>query len=187
MMSSRAGERTLLVSLIAFNMALAFVPAASADPDAAPHTDPPVPAVDEPIQGPDAASVSSDGGSAADACKQFSAALNHAASNYEEFAYASAGGGNNVNYADPSVASTNVVGRTALREAAATAMDASMTPGLQPNILAPMRQWSLRTTKLLLIMGLHRGGDSLDSSVAALNADAQDVQMACATAGVPAS
>ncbi len=35
--------------------------------------------------------------------RQFSVALNYAASNYEDFAYNTAGGGNTVNYADGSV------------------------------------------------------------------------------------
>jgi hypothetical protein len=123
---------------------------------------------------------------AADACKQFGVALNYAASNYEDFAYNSAGSGNYVNYGDPVVANSNVVGRTALREAAATALSASMTPGLQADIASPMRSWSLRATKLLLSMGLHSGGDSLNSTATALNKDAHDVQMACAIAGTSA-
>ena len=45
------------------------------------------------------------------------AALNVAALNYEDFAYATAGNGNYVNYQDPTVGRwSNIVGRTALRE-----------------------------------------------------------------------
>ena len=57
------------------------------------------------------------------ACSQFGGALNLAASNYEDFAYASAGGGNYVDYQDPNVWRSNVIGRTALREAAALLVD----------------------------------------------------------------
>ncbi len=179
---------------IAIGVALTGVPAASADPqDIAPGT-PPVPAPAEPQsaaaadpQAPAADGVSDDGGGvASDACKRFSVALNYAASNYEDFAYDSAGEGNIVNYADPNVANSNVVGRTALREAVGTAMSVSMTPGLQPDIASPMQSWSMRATKLVLLMGLRGGGDSLNSTATDLNNDARNVQMACALAGTPA-
>ena len=66
------------------------------------------------LQAMDSAPDPGAGGDAmATACKQFSAALGYAASNYEDFAYNSAGGGNNVDYADPIVQSSNVAGRTA--------------------------------------------------------------------------
>ena len=119
----------------------------------------------------------------ADACRQFGVALNVAAANYEEFAYATAGNGNNVDYQDPNVLRTNVVGRTALRESAATALAAAQTPGLPPEVADPMTAWSLRATKLLVVMGLHGGGDSLNSSATELNSDAHDAQMACAAHG----
>jgi hypothetical protein len=117
----------------------------------------------------------------ADACRQFGVALNVAAANYEDFAYATAGTGNAVDYQDPTVWRTNVVGRTALREAAHAALSASGTTGLPPEVADPMRAWSLRATKLLVVMGLHGGGDSLNSNAAELNSDAHDAQMACAT------
>lgn len=117
------------------------------------------------------------------ACSQFGAALNVAAANYEDFAYATAGNGNSVNYQDPHVLRTNVIGRTALREAAATALAAARTPGLPPEVVDPMTAWSLRATKLLVVMGLHRGGDSLNSNASELNSDAHDAQMACAVHG----
>jgi len=119
----------------------------------------------------------------ADACRQFGAALNVAAANYEDFAYATAGNGNAVDYLDPNVWRTNVVGRTALRVAAATALAAARTPGLPPEVADPMTAWSLRATKLLLVMGLHGGGDSLNSNANELNSDAHDAQMACAAHG----
>ena len=118
----------------------------------------------------------------ADACKLFNAALNVAAANYEDFAYATAGNGNYVNYQDPNVGRTNVVGRTALRQAAAAALSASRTPGLPPEAADPMRSWSLHATKLVLVMGLHGGGDTLNSAVAELNTEGHDAQMACALA-----
>ncbi|HEY7054581.1 MAG TPA: hypothetical protein VH496_20955 [Mycobacterium sp.] len=123
---------------------------------------------------------------AVDACKQFAAAINVAATNYEDFAYATAGSGNQVDYASPAVTSSNVTGRTALREAAAAAMGASGTPGLQPEIAGPMRSWSLHATKLLLVMGLRGGGDKLNSTATELNGDTRDAQMACAAAGTHA-
>lgn len=119
---------------------------------------------------------------AAEACKQFNAALNLAAASYDEFAYASAGGGDAVNYADQHVWQTNVVGRTALREAAHSALTASRTPGLPPEVSGPMRSWSLHATKLLVVMGLRRGGDSLNAAAEELNVDAQAGQLACARA-----
>lgn len=118
----------------------------------------------------------------ADACKLFNAALNVAAANYEDFAYATAGNGDYVDYGDPNVSRTNVVGRTALRQAAAAALSASRTPGLPPEAADPMRSWSLHATKLVLVMGLHGGGDSLNNSVAALNTEGGEAQMACALA-----
>lgn len=122
------------------------------------------------------------GGSVADACKLFNVALDVAAVNYEDFAYATAGNGNLVDYRDPEVGRSNVAGRTALRQAAAAAMSAAGTPGLPVEVSNPMRAWSLRATKLLVVMGLHGGGDSLNSNVAGLNSEANDAQMACALA-----
>lgn len=136
---------------------------------------------------PDAAPVAGDGAGDADpsvtACKSFSGAMNFAASNYEDFAYDSAGNGNIVDWSDPNVQSSNLTGRTALRMAAGTAMNAADTPGLDPAISGPMRAWSMRATKLLLIMGLHAGGERLNNTASDMNTDAHNVQMACAAAG----
>lgn len=117
-----------------------------------------------------------------DACRLFDAALRVAAVNYEDFAYATAGSGNYVNYEDPIVVRTNVIGRTALRQAAAAALSASRTVGLPPDVSDPMRTWSLRATKLVVVMGLHGGGDTLNNSVSDLNSDGQQAQTACALA-----
>ena len=128
----------------------------------------------------DVAAVAETDAPMSEACTRFTAALNLAALNYEEFAYATAGAGNSVDYRDPNVWQSNVIGRTALREAAREALDASRTPGTPPEISGPMRSWSLGATKLLVIMGLRGGGDSLNAAATALNADAQSTQMACA-------
>jgi hypothetical protein len=145
-------------------------------PDAAPPPGAPLPDAGPPPGGPDAGAVTT-------ACKQFGAALDFAATHYEDFAYNTAGGGNNVNYQDPNVANSNVIGRTALREAASAAMDAASTPGLPDEIAAPMRSWSIRAAKLLLIMGLRGGGDALNQTATDMNTDAKNAQMACAVNG----
>lgn len=115
-----------------------------------------------------------------DACNRFAAALSHAATEYEEFAYATAGEGNYVDYADPNVERYSLIGRAALRESAAEILDASRTAGLPPDITDPMRDWSLHATKLLLIMSIRGGGDSLNNAATQLNDDAERAQMACA-------
>ncbi len=173
-MNATATRRKTAVALLAVGAVLAAAPTAAAEPDVAPAA-----------VGPEPAAPAEDSPSSI-ACKQFSAALSYAASNYEDFAYASAGGGNYVDYANPEVRNSNVVGRTALREAASTAWGASTTPGLSGDISAPMQSWSLRATKLLLVMGVHGGGNTLNDTANALNADAHNTQMACALAGTPA-
>jgi hypothetical protein len=188
-------SRALTASLLVSGMALFAVPVASADPDA--QTEAPGPA-----PGPAPANVAApalpppDGlapppdtstfSAVSDACKQFGAALDFAATNYEDFAYNTAGNGNNVNYQDPTVANSNAIGRTALREAASAAMSAASTPGLPDDVAAPMRSWSLHAAKLLLIMGIRGGGDSLNSTAGDMNTDANNAQMACAVNGARA-
>lgn len=192
MRSSRVCGRTLATSLIAFGIGLAVVPTASADPtDTTDTTDTDQTQAPSPIPGAPAptrftATTTDETPAAADACKQFSAAMNYAASNYEDFAYATAGQGNLVNYGDPTVSNSNVVGRTALRQAAMLAMTASATPGLQPEISGPMQTWSLGAAKLLLTMGVGGGGDALNVAATDLNTDAHNVQLACAAAGTRA-
>lgn len=115
-----------------------------------------------------------------DACNRFAAALSHAAAEYEEFAYATAGGGNVVNYSDPNVERSKLIGRAALRESAAEILDTARTAGLPPDIADPMRDWSLHATKLLLIMSVRGGGDSLNNAANQLNSDAERAQLACA-------
>ncbi len=200
-------RRVVASSLLSAGVMLLTATAAGAEPEVAPAPAPaapgpsadtnivaaappvldpaaPAPAAAAPVAD-DAVPVDTDSPSSV-ACKQFSAALSYAATNYEDFAYATAGGGNYVNYANPEVQNSNVMGRTALREAASTAWGASTTPGLAGDISAPMQSWSLRATKLLLVMGVHGGGDTLNDTANGMNTDAHNAQMACALAGTPA-
>lgn len=117
------------------------------------------------------------------ACERFAGAWRVSSAYYNAFAYSIAGNGAYVDYQDPTVIGNNVDGRTALRKAAAEALSASGTPGLVPEIVAPMRSWSLRATKLLLAMGLHGNGDTLNDAATELNVDATDTKLACARAG----
>ena len=118
-----------------------------------------------------------------DACKLFNAALSVAAINYEDFAYATAGNGNYVDYKNPDVGRTNVIGRTALRQAAAAALSASQTAGLPPEVSGPDAVMVAARHPLLLVMGPYGGGDTLNSSVAELNVIGHDGQMVCVTNG----
>jgi hypothetical protein len=119
----------------------------------------------------------------ADACRQFAVATSYAAASYEDFAYATAGTGNFVNYADPEVQSSGQAGKAALQKAIATSLSASGTPGLPPDVSAPMNSWSMNATKLLAIMAVHGGGDMLNSTANDLNTDAHNAQLACAANG----
>lgn len=89
-------------------------------------------------------------------------------------------------YADPSISATNTTGRTALRQGAVVAMDAANAPGLPPDIAGAMRMWSLDATKLLVKMGLHGSGETLNLTATELNNDAERAQAACAAAGTHA-
>lgn len=173
-----------LVSVIgaAWFSALVCAPVGSADPTGPAPGPEPVPAETPTDAAPLAGPVDA-GSSVLNACGLFNAAVNVAAVNYEDFAYATAGNGDFVDYQDPMVGRTNVVGRTALRQAAAAALSASRTDGLPPAVADPMRTWSLHATKLLLVMGLHGGGDSLNSNVSQLNTEGHDALMACAANG----
>ena len=116
------------------------------------------------------------------ACAQFAQVLDGSSTYYGDFADSFEGS----SYADPAVDSSNVVGRTALRQAAALAMTAAQTPGLDPDIADPMRIWSLGATKLLVKMGLRIPGDSLNTTANEMNDQATKVQEACAAAGTHA-
>jgi hypothetical protein len=193
-----ARRKTIAVAVIVFCPLIASTHIASADPvEPAPvdsaSTDGGQP-LSGPLPGPPDSVAPADflappdslvpDDSVATACKQFSMALDVASSNYEDFAYASAGDGNFVDYQDPNVARTGLIARTALRESAAVALKSAQTPGLPPDISDPMRSWSLRATKLSFILSLRGGGDSMNSTVTDLNTDGQDAQMACALANM---
>lgn len=119
------------------------------------------------------------------ACQQFAAVLQGTSLYYGQFADALETY-EDPDYSTPSISSANVLGRTALRQGAGLALSAANTPGLAPDIASPMRSWSLGATKLLLKMGLRTSGETLNLSVADLNADATAVQTACAAAGTHA-
>ena len=186
------GSKAITVAVMVFSPLIASTHIASADPvEPAPvdstTTDGSQP-LSGPLPGPADSLVPNDSvvpdDSLATACKQFSVALDVASSNYEDFAYASAGDGNFVDYQDPNVARTGLIARTALRQSAAVALSSAQTPGLPPDISDPMRSWSLRATKLSLILSLRGGGDSMNSTVTDLNTYGQDAQMACALANM---
>lgn len=46
-----------------------------------------------------------------------------------------------------------------------------------------MQAWSLRATKLLIIMGVRGDGQTLNKAASELNDAATDAQLACANAG----
>ncbi|MDA2889385.1 hypothetical protein PDG61_00520 [Mycolicibacterium sp. BiH015] len=119
------------------------------------------------------------------ACQQFAAVLQGTSLYYGQFADALETY-EDPDYSTPSISTANVLGRTALRQGAGLALGAANTPGLAPDIAGPMRSWSLGATKLLLKMGLRTSGETLNLSVAELNADATTVQTACAAAGTHA-
>ena len=170
------GERTLAASVLAFCIGLAVTPAASAD-DVGTDSSSPGPVVVTPADPSD--NVTDAAGTA---CGTFAQVLDGSSNYYGDFADSIEGS----DYSDPAVSSSNVVGRTALRQSAAVAMDAANTPGLQPEIADPMRIWSLGATKLLVKMGLRIPGESLNSTATEMNNQAEQVQQACAAAGTHA-
>jgi hypothetical protein len=206
------GQTTVAAALMAFGVGLAVLPTAAADPTGADQPQPPGPlpgAVpgaaqpDAPGAVPEAAAVpgasvgptgapqgvdpqtaqmQSSGDPTKDACDLFNKAVNYAAINYEDFADYSAGSGNYVNYQDQTVDNANTAGRTALKQAAAAALSASGIPGAAPEATGPMRSWSLSAAKLVLVMGVRGGGDTLNSTANDLNSQAKQAQIACATA-----
>jgi hypothetical protein len=119
------------------------------------------------------------------ACGQFADVLDGTAVYYGDFAdaletYAQP------DYRDPAVATSNLTGRTALRQGAGVTMSAANTPGLSPDIGNPMRSWSWGATKLLVKMGLRGGSETLNVTANEMNNDALAVQEACASAGTHA-
>ena len=183
MRSSHVGGRMLTTSVIALGIGLSLAATVSAEPDAAPE---PAPAPGMPPVDPGTVPADPMAGDVGDpavaACSQFAAALDHAAANYSDFADS---------LADPSMGpewnrSTNETGRTALRQAAAAAMTASTTPGLQADIAIPMQSWSVNATKLMILVGVRAPIDPVNGKATDPNTDAENVQMACAAAGTKA-
>lgn len=183
MRSSRVCGSTLAASLIACGIGLTVAPAASADPTDTTQTDSPSPGPGAPPPRGFTAITNEETPAVTDACKQFSTAASYAAAGYEDFAYATAGSGNLVNYADPDVQASRSAGGKALEKAIATAMSASGTPGLPPDVSAPMSSWSTNATRLLALMAVQGGGDALNSAATDLNTDAHNVGLACAANG----
>jgi hypothetical protein len=166
----------LAASFFALGVGLAVVPTASAD-DVGTDGSSPGPVVVTPVDPSDNLTDA-----AAQACGTFAQVLDGSSNYYGEFADSFEGS----DYSDPAVDSSNAVGRTALRQAAAVSMKAAQTPGLDPAIADPMRIWSLGATKLLVKMGLRIPGDSLNGTATEMNNQAETVQMACAAAGTHA-
>lgn len=167
---------------------LIAAPCANAEPNPPPPPRPPavgdIGPSGESVMPPDGA-AGADGGitPANAACAQFSDALSIAATTYNGFADVTSG--DKWNYSDPAVSNANVVGRTALREAASISLSASSTPGLQPEIASQMRGWSAQAAKLLLIMGLRGSKNATDNAAEKLNQDTYNTQMACANFTAP--
>jgi hypothetical protein len=174
--SSHLYERALAASFFALGVGLTMVPMASAD-DSGTDSSAPGPVV---VTGVDPSDNTSEG--AATACGTFAQVLDDSSNYYGDFADSFEGS----DYTDPAVDSSNAVGRTALRQAAAVAMQSAQTPGLDPSIADPMRIWSLGATKLLLEMGLRIPGGTLNDTATQMNTQAALVQQACAAAGTHA-
>jgi hypothetical protein len=160
--SSHVCERALAASLFALGVGLTVVPAASAD-DVGTDGSSPGPVVVTPA---DPSENLTD--SAASACGTFAQVLDDSSNYYGDFADSFEGS----SYSDPAVDSSNAVGRTALRQGAALAMQTAGTPGLDPSIADPMRVWSLGASKLVIEMGLRIPGESLNSTATQMNTQA---------------
>jgi hypothetical protein len=169
-------SHVLAASFFALGVGLTVVPTAAAD-DVGTAGSSPGPVVVTPVDPSDNVTDAS-----AQACGAFGQVLDGSSNYYGEFADAIEGS----DYSDPAVDSSNVVGRTALRQGAGVAMEASNTPGLDPSIADPMRIWSLGATKLLVMMGLRIPGGALNGTATEMNNQAEKVQMACALAGTHA-
>jgi hypothetical protein len=174
--SSHVRELALAASFFALGVGLVGVPTASAD-DVGTDPSSPGPVVVTPVDPSDNVTDVS-----ATACGQFAEVLDGSSNYYGDFADSFEGS----SYNDPAVDSSNEVGRTALRQSAAVAMQSAQTPGLDPSIADPMRIWSLGATKLLVKMGLRIPGDSLNGTATEMNNQAEKVQQACAAAGTHA-
>ena len=126
---------------------LALAAAAAADPSRmptgdSPNTDPIPKAIRSPL-----GRHRIRGSGVLGACSQFGAAINYAASNYEDFAYNGAGSGNPGELQGPDPLHDSNVGphRPARGRCAARDERRGTTPG--PPEVSPMRSWSLHATK----------------------------------------
>lgn len=176
MKSSHVRDRTLAASVIVLGIGMTVAPTAFADDSGTDDTSQPGVAVSA-VDPSDNAQPP-----AVQACGEFAQILDDSSNYYGDFADSFEGS----DYSDPAVASSNAVGRTALRQAAAAAMTAAQTPGLDPSIADPMRMWSLGATKLLVEMGLRIPGDTLNSTATEMNTQATLAQKGCAAAGTHA-
>lgn len=171
-------KRAVLAGNVTIILSFLLAPAAAAQPvDAVADPSAPVQVATPGNDNADPAAVA--------ACSQFAQVLDSTATYYGDFAdsleaFAA------VDYSDPAVESSNVLGRTALRQGAGVAMSAANTPGLAPEVADPMRRWSVDATKLLLKMGLRGGRDTLNTTADEMNNDAVAAQQACAAAGTHA-
>lgn len=173
MKPSQLCRRASATALIAIGIGSGFAPLASAD-DSVLSPDP--------VQVAPAPTSDNADPAAVTACSQFAEVLDGSSSYYGDFQDSFEG----ANYNDAAVTSSNVLGRTALRESAALAMHAANTPGLRPDIAEPMRVWSLGATKLLVRMGLHMSNDGMNDTATQMNNQATRAQEACASAGTHA-
>jgi hypothetical protein len=169
-------DRTLAASVLVLSIGMAVTPTARADEGDTDGSSQPGVSVTS-VDPADNAQPP-----AVEACGEFAQILDDSSNYYGEFADSFEGS----DYNDPAVASSNAVGRTALRQAAAAAMTAAQTPGLDPSIADPMRTWSLGATKLLVEMGLRIPGETLNGTATEMNNQAVEVQKACAAAGTHA-
>ena len=189
MRSFQVRGQTVAAALVAFGVGMVVSPTAFADPAGPDQPQPPAPvdgtlpdAAGAPGAVPDAAAVPgvtvgptgatqgtdpgaspllNSGDPTKDACDLFNRA---------------------VNYADETVTNANIAGRTALKQAAGAALNASGIPGAAPEATAPMRSWSLSAAKMVLVMGVRGGGDTLNSTATDMNQTAHEAQVACAVA-----
>lgn len=193
MKSSHTGRQALAAALIALGAGLTAAPLSAADPgDATPPAPGPVAPVAAapadpaaaPMADPSAGQSPEQADAAIQACSQMSGAMAYAANYYSDFANdMSVAQGD---YGNIFANDSNSTARKAVRFAAQQADDAANTPGLAPEVSAPMRAWSADANKLVVFMGLHLGQDSTNNKANDLNKDASDVQMACANAGTRA-
>lgn len=180
--------RAIVLCGLVFGAPFAVLAPAAAQPDPAGTDAAPTPAGE--VAAPPAVQMSAPTADNANpvavtACGRFAEVLDATSTYYGDFADALEQTAQ-PNYGDPSISGSNTVGRTALRQGAVVAMDAANLPGLPGDIAGSMRNWSLDATKLLVKMGLHGSGESLNATASEMNNDAVAAQTACAAAGTHA-